>query len=165
MTSLNSKHLDMRSSNFIHNLLTHLDVLLCSQREAFSFCLLRFLVFKRVLFQPSASQRSGESLPLTGVWFTHLCWDSDLPHTRNELWIPHRLQLATAFSNFRSSEAKYVFALHSATQQSSAFSGLNICNICRTSSIPVMVAIYITYRCFHKGNVVCTASVDVNYDT
>lgn len=100
MTSLNSKHLDMRSSNFIHNLLTHLDVLLCSKREAFFFCVLRFLVFKSVLFQASASQRSGESLPLTGVRFARLCWDSDLPHTRNELWIPHRLQLATAFSNF-----------------------------------------------------------------
>lgn len=31
MTSLNSKHLDMRSSNFSHNLLTYLDVFLCRQ--------------------------------------------------------------------------------------------------------------------------------------
>lgn len=46
MTSLNSKHLDMRSSNFIRNLLTHLDVSLCSQCEAFCFASWGFSVFK-----------------------------------------------------------------------------------------------------------------------
>lgn len=35
MTSLNSKHLDMRSSNLCHNLLNYPDVLLCSQCESF----------------------------------------------------------------------------------------------------------------------------------
>lgn len=40
MTSLNSKHLDMRSSNFSHNLLTHLNVLLCSHCESFSVSVL-----------------------------------------------------------------------------------------------------------------------------
>lgn len=67
MTSLNSKHLDMRSSNFSHSLLTHLDVLLCSQCAAFSFSVLGFLAFKPVLFQPTAGQRSGERLSLTCV--------------------------------------------------------------------------------------------------
>lgn len=60
MTSLNSKHLDMRSSNLSHNLLSYSDVFLCSQGESFFVPALdvfqRFLVFKSVLFEAFVSE-------------------------------------------------------------------------------------------------------------
>lgn len=202
MTSLNSKHLGMRSSNLSHNLLSYPDFFLCSQCESIFVpvwdVIQRFLVFKRVLFEPMVLklsahwhsalkvknlnnsqrlilQRSSRFVWLSVrddrdlvffpvvVWIhafydvsdsgrfdveSKIRWKSDFhtrelftcfmglkPASENELWIPHQLQLSTTFSCFRSSEAKYVFALHTAMQQTSAFSSLNGKNMCKTPPI------------------------------